>query len=125
MKLLMFILASCFSVSAMADNIKSGVVICSQNAKSLSGFELVKVRSKDRAYAGSFAVDGLNFSGTYWSKYEALNITVRALDEDGQLGQVILTIESKLSSGDFLRVKSKLPDGSGDLDMYCHFVSSR
>lgn len=126
MKSLLLVAVALFGFSTLASeeapktNRSPGRVICSTVSPRTTGFEVLKVRTKAKDYTGSFVVDNLRISGSYWLPQNLLKISVVTMDEEGEDIQEILFSESKLLPGSIWHSKTK--HGDVTLDMYCHFL---
>jgi hypothetical protein len=124
MKFLLIALSLTFgstAFSAPASEVSPGVVICSMVSPQITGFELVKVRAKDRDYSGKNQISNFQFDGVYRSKDGSFNVNVGLLNEDGEVEEEIFSLKSDLFSGSFLRAKAKLSNQT--LEFYCYFVA--
>ncbi len=97
-----------------------GMVMCSATTPKPLGFDLVKVRHKDRDYRGTFDLDNLRFTGKYRSSHSAFTLNINTLDDDGEVASEVLVIETRLRSGEFLHSKVKSADK--DIEFYCYFL---
>lgn len=124
MKTFLVALSMALSTAAWAapvSKVKSGVVICSMTSPQITGFELIKVRAKDRDYAGQNEIGNFRFDAAYRSKDGSFNLKVGLLNEDGEVEEEVFSMRSDLFSGSFLRAKTKLEDQT--LEFYCYFVA--
>jgi hypothetical protein len=109
------------SQASPKEEVSGGRILCSMTSPKTVGFELVKVGAKDRVYQGEFEMGDLKFEGAYTSKTADLELKVSKMDADWVVVEEMLSMETKLYSGNFLRLKTKAVDRQ--LEMFCYFVA--
>ena len=119
MKFNLLLVLATFGLSAFAT---SGRVICSLKSPQTTGFEVIKTHAKPKDYLGSYVVNNLRISGSYWTPQNLLKLSVASIDENGEDVQEILFTETKLNSGETWH--SKTQHGDLTLDMYCYYIES-
>jgi hypothetical protein len=120
--LMLFVLLNIFSAQAVNEGeVQPGIVLCSITSPKTTGFELVKVGKKDRAYTGSFIVEDLKFDGKYSSRTADLELKVSQLDDDEVAVADIFSINMDLHAGKHFN--AKINTTQKVIDLYCYFIA--
>jgi|GEM_PF-6199910 len=113
---------------------KATSVICSASSPRVEGFELVRVsRKKDRGN-GAYSVvsqsvrdGGILFRGIYDVPLRRLKASAVQVDEDGEEGQFLASVDAVVAAGEHLRMIFMSPIGSekmpGKVELVCNVVS--
>jgi len=108
-------------------------VICSSSAPNVTGFELVRVSSKKNRAQGSHVVSasvnegGIQFQGMYDTSLKRLKVKAVQVDEDGEAGLVIASVDGYAAMGEHLRMIFLNPTGTEKslqtIEMVCNVVA--
>jgi len=120
--------------SVIAEPAKVTSVICSASSPRIQGFELIRVSRKKNRGNGAYNVTshsvqdgGILFRGTYDVPLHRLKATAVQVDEDGEEGQFLASVDAVVDTGEHLRVIFMNPVGPEKtlekVELVCNVVS--
>jgi len=113
---------------------KMTLVICSSSSPRAEGFELARVSRKKDKGTGFYTVvsrnwneGGIRFEGTYDVQLRRLKVKAIQVDEDGEEGQFLASVDGVASAGEHLRMIFMNPVGPEktfeQVELVCNIVS--
>jgi len=113
---------------------KMTLVICSSSSPRAEGFELARVSRKKDKGTGFYTVvsrnlneGGIRFEGTYDVQLRRLKVKAIQVDEDGEEGQFLASVDGVAFAGEHLRMIFMNPVGPEktfeQVELVCNIVS--